>query len=1452
MVWSLWGNEGDTDLQALRRAFDDNDDGVINADDQIWHELRIWQDLNQDGVTDRGELFVLAGVTATAWYDENDDGIQQASEVHTLEQATATVWNDLNGDGERQPNELTQEVITEINLIYDDGSDYSETDDDITVFGNTLHGLASFVTANGTVEGGVGDVSLSYSGLGYREVETDVGYSIEFESGESYHYAVLDGGELQHVLLDARALDGATGDDRPNALLAAGHSRSVQISGGAGNDTVRGSENDDLLSGDAGADVVEGRDGNDLLFVDNADFEQGSVSGGNGIDTIIVTGTEGVDVTLVNHELEGAYGGEGNDVLSGAGSSDDLPIYGGGGDDTITGGHGGDNLGGDDGNDSIDGGIGDDLIFGGAGHDALNGEDHDDRVLGGAGDDDITGGGGDDRLFGGDGDDSLSGGLHDDFIDGGAGDDTLIAGYGDDTLDGGAGNDSLYFWHGDQILSGGEGNDVFHLDDLGQHGAHNPYGWSVLQGGTGHDVLVMDAADFAAIRHVGGNQWQLLVTSAADSIRAVIDLIDVERIEFTDGSVRAIPGNTTLDTSDNYIRESFNQGVGDTRIFIDGNGNQYIPETHFVWSDGVLRGQAGHDVLVGYHEPEQGDYSYHGTGVQGETPEGGGQTNGTGSGNPAQGGSVATSGGTPPPPPTARPDSIAGNSGNDSIYGGEDDDTLSGGNGADLVVGGADNDTISGGSGADILAGGESNDYILGHSGADQMWGDEGADTLIGGSGRDMLSGGDGNDDLQGQDGDDTLYGGAGNDTVLGGRGADYLSGNDGNDSLHGQQGADQIYGGDGDDTLIGHDGFDALFGGAGNDVLDGGDDDDWLSGGDGADTLEGGIGRDVLNGGAGADIIDGGQGILDTASYAGSDAAVTVNLAAGTASGGHAQGDTITGIENLVGSEHDDHLTGDGQDNILEGGAGGDTLVSGGGHDSLVGGLGQDSIDAGAGNDRIVGDFASSMRGLLYFEYYDLPDGAAPDLTSFDQGEATATGYVGAINAAAHAEAEGETGYFGMAFYGALDIEAAGDYTFELYSDDHAELWINGQRIATHVASQQGTGDSVTIALDEGLHEIHIRYFDYATTEALDVYVSGPDTNDELVELMGSGLLGTPTDHADVSALFADTIDAGDGNDRVEAGFGDDHVLGGIGDDVLSGEDGNDFLHGQGNNDTLYGGAGDDTLGGGNGDDILDGGAGADHLVGGGGIDAASYGTSEAGVLVDLREDSLNTGDAEGDTFDGVENLSGSRFDDNLRGDEAANQVDGGNGDDVIHGREGDDTLLGGNGNDTLLGGHGADVLDGGNGVDRVEYNGTIGFIADLQNASVNTGAAEGDTYVSIENLRGGNGDDILRGDAGNNTIWGGNGDDVIYGRSGSDVLSGGGGADTFHFRPHYGEDIIVGFEDNLDAIDLTRFGFASMADVNALSMQVGDDVVLDLGNGDTLTVRDMTFAELSDDILI
>ncbi len=164
----------------------------------------------------------------------------------------------------------------------------------------------------------------------------------------------------------------------------------------------------------------------------------------------------------------------------------------------------------------------------------------------------------------------------------------------------------------------------------------------------------------------------------------------------------------------------------------------------------------------------------------------------------------------------------------------------------------------------------------------------------------------------------DTINAGAGNDAVFSGAG---------NDTVRGQGGADRIAGMDGDDTLEGGDGGDVIAGNAGRDVL---------RGEAGDDVLMGGAGDDVMNGGAGADRLYGGAG-RDLASWWGSAAGVTVNLAAGTASGGDAAGDRLSGIEDMRGTRFADRLIGSSGANRLEGWEGNDTLTGGGGADLFV-----------------------------------------------------------------------------------------------------------------------------------------------------------------------------------------------------------------------------------------------------------------------------------------------------------------------------------------------------------------------------------------------------------------------------------------------------------------------------------------------------------------------------------
>src|SRR5262245_5728679 len=102
-------------------------------------------------------------------------------------------------------------------------------------------------------------------------------------------------------------------------------------------------------------------------------------------------------------------------------------------------------------------------------------------------------------------------------------------------------------------------------------------------------------------------------------------------------------------------------------------------------------------------------------------------------------------------------------------------------------------------------------------------------------------------------------------------------------------------------------------------------------------------------------------------------------------------------------------------------------------------------------------------------------------------------------------------------------------------------------------------------------------------------------------------------------------------------------------GPDYIFAYGGSDTVHALGGDDFVMGGAGTDYIYGEGGNDYLKGGGGADHLSGGPGIDTAAYNDSPAGVTVWLFADMASGGDAAGDEFDGIENLSGSAHHDVL-----------------------------------------------------------------------------------------------------------------------------------------------------------------------------------------------------------
>jgi Ca2+-binding RTX toxin-like protein len=252
-------------------------------------------------------------------------------------------------------------------------------------------------------------------------------------------------------------------------------------------------------------------------------------------------------------------------------------------------------------------------------------------------------------------------------------------------------------------------------------------------------------------------------------------------------------------------------------------------------------------------------------------------------------------------------------------------------------------------------------------------------DLLIGDRGRNALIGLAGNDDLRGLDGVDTLLGGDGNDTINGGGGADSLNGGAGEDVLQyitssagvlvdlnaNAAGLQRAAGGEAQGDIIS--GFEHVYGTNFADTIIGGSDANILFGYDGNDYIDGRAGDDVIRGGAGADTLIGGSG-LDWLRYLGSKAGVTVDLTANAlgiqkASGGDAQGDVISGFENVQGSDSGDTITGDSGANYIFGNGGNDTIMGGAGNDSIRGGTGADRLDGGDGVDQL--QYIGSSAGV-------------------------------------------------------------------------------------------------------------------------------------------------------------------------------------------------------------------------------------------------------------------------------------------------------------------------------------------------------------------------------------------------------------------------------------------------------------------------------------------------------
>jgi Ca2+-binding RTX toxin-like protein len=705
----------------------------------------------------------------------------------------------------------------------------------------------------------------------------------------------------------------------------------------------------------------------------------------------------------------------------------------------------------------------------------------------------------------------------------------------------------------------------------------------------------------------------------------------------------------------------------------------------------------------------------------------------------------------------------------------------------------------------------------------------------------DVMLGSGGNDTLEGAGGDDTLQGSSGDDVLVGGIGNDLMYGLDGNDTYYVDSSGDLVSeladAGIGIDTVISTIGYmlpanieNLVFIGSGVGRIT----DFALIGNALNNTITGNALNNLLEGGPGADTLNGGDG-YDIASYASASQGVFARLDLPALNSGDAAGDVYNSIESFLGSAFADLLVGNNGDNGIKGGAGADNISGGGGQDDLSGdegndfiqgGSGADYIDGGAGNDILFGedgddwliggagvDVYDGGNGFDTVSYSDASAGVTIrlDLPGFNQGQAlgeTLTSIEGLVGSFFTDSIVGDDATNNKISLGPGNDYASGMAGDDLLAGEEGDDILDG---GTGVDTLIGGAGADNLQGGGGLD-----FASYATaTAGVTARLDFPALNTS--DATGDAYAGI---EGLIGSGFADVL-VGDGNAN--------SLYGGAFDDYLAGLAGNDQLFGEAGNDILDGGAGNDTLDGGIGDDTLDGGAGADSLIGGGGFDMVTYGTAAAGVTARLDTPAVNTGDAAGDTYNGISGFFGSGFADVLVGDGNANSLYGGGGGDYLAGQDGNDqvfgeagndtldgnagndTLGGGSGDDVLNGGIGDDVLDGGAGADSLIGGGgldmagygssLVGLTARLDLPAVNTGDATGDTYTGIAGLIGSGFADVLVGDWAANSLYGGGsfdylaglaGNDQLFGEAGNDVLDGSAGNDTLDGGS--GDDILDG----------------------------------------------------------
>lgn len=411
---------------------------------------------------------------------------------------------------------------------------------------------------------------------------------------EIEHIAASDNNDFIDASADNSGLrlEGLAGNDTitggGDADLLFGGDGNDSLTGGGGADSLSGDAGDDRLFGGAGVDTIEGGAGNDL------------VEAGDGNDLLF--GGDGHDAIRFGNGDDTAYGGDGNDSFDdvvGGGLNGANLVYGGLGNDTAWAGDGNDTLYGGDGNDRLEGEGGDDLLEGGAGNDLLlgfndrdtfriNSGDGTDTISGGEGGNDLdtlelsgsgftvtmtgaeqgtyTNGSGTQGTFSQIESYSLSG-LADTFQGGSSGGNLHISSNaGNDQVTTGTGNDTIFAGDGDDTVSAGAGNDQV-WGGSGNDSLSGGDGDDSLTGGVGNDTLTTGQ---------GADVLELTVAGGADTVTDFdMTLVNGKTVDQFDVSDLTNASGGPLTWADVIVTDTNGDGTGDA-ILTFPNGESVV------------------------------------------------------------------------------------------------------------------------------------------------------------------------------------------------------------------------------------------------------------------------------------------------------------------------------------------------------------------------------------------------------------------------------------------------------------------------------------------------------------------------------------------------------------------------------------------------------------------------------------------------------------------------------------------------------------------------------------------------------------------------------------------------------------------------------------------------------------------------------------------------------------